>query len=91
MRNFLLAALLLVAAPVNAGDLGVFDVWMPGTQPKKAMTRSTSFEIIGSRVSFNNDLLEISISEETIDSAKKVSLVVLRRDCKSGDWRIFDF
>ena len=71
MRNFLLAALLLVAAPINAGDLGVFDVWMPGTQPKKAMTRSTSFEIIGSRVSFNNDLLEISISEETIASAKK--------------------
>ena len=71
MRNFLLAALLLVAAPVNAGDLGIFDVWMPGTQPKKAMTRSTSFEIIGSKVSFKNDLLEISISEKTIASAKK--------------------
>ncbi len=53
MRNFLLAVLLLLTASVQAGDLGVFDVWMPGNQPKKArVTRSTSFDILESRVVF---------------------------------------
>ena len=72
MRIFLLSVLLLVTAPVQAGDLGIFDVWMPGTQPKKApMSRSVSFDILGSRVVFKKDLLAISIPEETITVAKK--------------------
>ena len=71
MRGLLLAALLLMPASVKAGDLGVFDVWMPGTQPKKTMTRATSFDILGSKVSFEKDLLKISVTQSTIATAKK--------------------